>query len=270
MAEADTKFTGPVPDIYDRFMVPMLFEPYAVDMAARVAAVKPTHVLETAAGSGVVTRALAPLLPDDAHYVVSDLNPPMLDRARLRQPADERIEWATADALSLPFPDSSFDVVCCQFGVMFFPDRPKGYAEALRVLRPGAPFIFSVWGGLADNDIPGTVWKAVLAHYPVNPPDFFARVPHGYFDEAQIRADLAAGGFSDIEIDVVRKESHAGSARDAAVALCQGTPIRMEIAAREPDGVTVVTDLAEAALVKRFGKGPITGKSLALVVTARA
>lgn len=270
MAEKDTKFIGPVPDIYDRFMVPMLFEPYAVDMAARVAAIKPSHVLETAAGSGVVTRVLAPLLADDAVYVVSDLNPPMLNLAKARQPADERIEWSMADALSLPFPDSSFDVVCCQFGVMFFPDRPKGFAEALRVLRPGAPFIFNAWGSLADNAIPGTVWEAVLAHYPNNPPDFFSRVPHGYHDEAQIRADLIASGFSDIEVEVVRKESHAASARDAAVALCQGTPIRMEIAAREPDGLTLVTDLVEAALVKRFGKGPITAKSLALVVTARA
>ena len=216
----------------------------------------------------MVTRVLAPLLPADAVYVVSDLNPPMLERARLRQPADARIEWATAEALNLPFPDSSFDVVCCQFGVMFLPDRAKGYAEALRVLRPGAPFIFNAWGSLADNSISGAVWAAILAHYSVNPPDFFTRVPHGYCEADKIRADLVEGGFGDIAIEVVRKASCAASARDAAVALCQGTPIRMEIAAREPEGVAMVTDLVEAALTHRFGKGPITGTSLALVVTA--
>lgn len=270
MAETDTKFVGAVPDIYDRYMVPMIFEPYALDMAARVAALRPSHVLETAAGSGVVTRALAPLLGPDAVYVVTDLNAPMLDRAKARQPADERIEWAVADALILPFPDSSFDVVCCQFGVMFFPSRPKGYAEALRVLRPGAPFLFNVWGRLAENEVTLAASEAVRDYYPVNPPDFFQRMPHGYFDERQIRADLEAGGFTDVTIETMVRQSHVASARDAAVALCTGTPLRMEIVARDPADLPQVTDHVESALLKRFGHGPLVGKITALVVTGRA
>ncbi len=269
MAQSDTQFTGPVPEIYDRFMVPLLFLPYAVDMAARVAALHPGAVLETAAGSGVVTRVLAPLLAADARYVASDLNLAMLDRARAVQPHDGRMEWSTVDAQHLNFADESFDVVLCQFGVMFFPNRPKAYAEARRVLKPGGTFVFNAWDSLAHNDIPRTVWEAVAQHYPLNPPDFFPRVPHGYFDEGRIRSDLLQAGFTDITIETVTRASPAASARDAAIALCMGTPLRMEIVAREPDGLAAMTDRAEAAVRARFGDGAIIGKTQALIAVAR-
>ena len=270
MAETDIKFVGAVPEVYDRFMVPMLFQPFAEEMAARVASLKPAAVLETAAGSGVVTRLLAPLLGPEARYVVTDLNPPMLERAKARQPEGARIEWLAADALDLPFETASFDAVCCQFGVMFFPDRVKGYREALRVLKSGAPFLFNAWDSLAHNDFASAVWDAVVAYYPNNPPDFFPRIPHGYFDEGRIRADLASAGFGMVSVEKVAHESPVAQARDAAVAYCQGTPLRMEIVKRDPDGLAAVTDFVEAALVKRFGTGPITGKIQALVVEARA
>ena len=144
MSETDKVFAGTIPDVYDDHLVPLIFETYAADLATRVASLEPKSVLETAAGSGVVTRALAPLLSDDARYSVTDLNQPMLDRASRRQPADERIEWRQADALSLPFEDETFDVICCQFGVMFFPDKVAGYRSALRALKDGGKFIFNV------------------------------------------------------------------------------------------------------------------------------
>ena len=274
MAQSDATFVGPVfvgpvPEVYDQYMVPMLFQPYALDMAARVAALRPGAVLETAAGSGVVTRALAPLLGPDARYTVSDLAPPMLERAKARQGADARIDWQVADALALPCADASFDAVCCQFGVMFFPDRIKGYAEALRVLKPDAPFIFNVWDALAHNDFPAAVWEAVLDYYPDDPPDFFPKIPHGYHDAAQIKADLAAAGFAAVTIETVTRQSHAAQARDVAVAMCQGTPLRMEIIKRDPVSLPAVTTHVAAALVARFGAGPISGKTQALVVVAR-
>ena len=270
MAEVDTKFVGPVPELYDRFMVPMLFVPYAADMAASAAALHPKSVLETAAGSGVVTRALAPLLDASARYVVTDLNPPMVERAKAMQPADARLEFRPADALDLPFANAEFDAVCCQFGVMFFPDRVKGYHTARRVLKPGGVFLFNAWDSLAHNDFARVVHETIGAFYPGNAPEFFARTPHGYHDAALIGADLSAAGFGAVTVRHVAHESRAASARDAAMAYCQGTPMRMEIAARGADDLEPVTDRVEAALIKAFGTGPIAGKMQALVAEARA
>src|ERR1043165_4426053 len=133
MLETDKVFSGSVPENYDRYMVPLIFEPYAADLAQRAASLSPSAVLETAAGTGVVTRTLAPKLQPGASYVVTDLNQPMLDYAASRQGPDSRIRWRQADALALPFADATFDVVCCQFGAMFFPDRSAAYREAKRV-----------------------------------------------------------------------------------------------------------------------------------------
>lgn len=264
-----TVFAGAIPDLYDRYMVPMLFDPYAADMAARVAALRPGAVLETAAGSGAVTRALAPRLGQGVRYVVTDLSAQMLQRAQTQQPPDGRIEWGVADALKLDHADASFDVVLCQFGVMLFPDRVKGFAEARRVLKPGAPYIFSVWGALDRNDIPAAMWQAVQEFYPDDPPDFFPRLPHGYHDPARITADLRAAGFAQVDVETLTLPSHAPSARQAAVALCQGTPFRTEVEARDATRLEELTAHVEAALRRRFGEGAISGQIEALVVTAR-
>ena len=146
MATTDRLFAGSIPDIYDRFLVPLIFETYAHDLAERLAAVKPRDVLETAAGTGVLTRAVASRLPVNACIVATDLNQPMLDQAAARQSHDGRIVWRQADALALPFEDQRFDVVACQFGVMFFPDKVSAYREALRVLKTGRPFLFQCVG----------------------------------------------------------------------------------------------------------------------------
>ena len=140
MVATDKVFAGSIPEIYDRFLVPLIFEPYATDLAGRIAGMKPRHVLETAAGTGVLTRALASRLAGDARIVATDLNQPMLDHAAAQQPPDRRLTWQQADALALPFEDRTFDVVACQFGAMFFPDKVQGYREARRVLKPGGRF----------------------------------------------------------------------------------------------------------------------------------
>ncbi len=262
-------FVGAIPRLYDEHMVPMLFAGYAADMAMRVAALHPSFVLETAAGSGVVTRALAPLLKSGARYLVTDLNAPMLDLARALQPADQRLVWQVADALHLPEADEAFDVVLCQFGAMFFPDKVKGFAEALRVLKPGGTFLFAVWGPLSHNIITEAVRAAVAEVFPDNPPDFIARIPHGYHDAVRIGDDLRAAGFDDIIIEVVDRISTVPDALTAATAICQGTPMRAEIEARAPGQLVSVTERAAASLVARFGPGPIAKPMQALIVTAR-
>jgi ubiquinone/menaquinone biosynthesis C-methylase UbiE len=153
MATSDTLFAGSIPDLYDRLLVPLIFEPYARDLAKRVSATKPQLVLETAAGTGAVTRALASSLAD-ARIVATDLNQPMLDHAKARQSGNTRIEWKQADALALPFEDRTFDVVACQFGAMFFPDKVRGYREALRVLKPGGRFFSTSGTELKKANLP--------------------------------------------------------------------------------------------------------------------
>ena len=270
MSEVDKVFAGSIPDIYDSYLVPLIFEAFAADLARRVAAGDPGSVLETAAGSGVVPRALAPLLAKDARYVVSDLNQPMLDRAAHRQDADARIVWQQADALALPFDDASFDVVCCQFGVMFFPDRVAGYREALRVLKPGGHFVFNAWDRIEENNFPKIVTDAAGAVFPDDPPLFLARTPHGYHDVERIRADVTAAGFSGVVPETLEETSSAPSPRHPAIAFCQGTPLRNEIEQRDAGLLAHVTDRAADAIAEVHGEGAVSGKIQGHVITAVA
>jgi len=270
MSEADKVFAGSIPENYDRHMVPLIFESYARDIAQRVAALSPKAVLETAAGSGVVTRVLAPALSPDARYVVTDLNQPMLDYAQAKQAADNRIRWQKADVQALPFEDAAFDLVCCQFGVMFLPDRPSGYREAKRVLKPGGCFLFNVWDRIEENVFANDVTNALAEFFPNDPPRFMARTPHGYHDTALIRSDLAKAGFTDVTIETLMAQSRAASARNVALAYCQGTPLRNEIEARGSDRLEAATEQAATAIASRHGSGEVSAKIQAHVILARA
>jgi ubiquinone/menaquinone biosynthesis C-methylase UbiE len=268
MTATDKLFAGSIPAIYDRLLVPLIFESYARNLAERAAKAKPSRVLETAAGTGVLTRAIASRLPADAGITATDLNQPMLDHAASRLRHDGRIAWRQADALALPFDDQSFDVVVCQFGVMFFPDRVQGYAEARRVLKPGRHFLFNVWDRIAANEFAEVVTDALATLFPADPPRFMARTPHGYHDADRIRADLTAAGFASIAVETLEHTSKAPSAREVAVAYCQGTPLRNEIEARDAAGLERATQVAADALAKRFGGGAVEGRIQAHVITA--
>jgi ubiquinone/menaquinone biosynthesis C-methylase UbiE len=270
MSEADKVFAGSIPENYDRHLVPLIFESYARDFSERVAALSPKAVLETAAGSGVVTRALAPVLSPDALYVVTDLNQPMLDYAKAKQGPDSRIRWQRADAQALPFEDAAFDLICCQFGVMFFPDRPSGYREARRVLKPGGYFLVNVWDRIEENIFADDVTNALAAFFPNDPPRFLARTPYGYHDTALIRSDLVKAGFTDVAIETREAQSRAASPRQPALAYCQGTPLRNEIEARGSDRLEAATDHAASAIESRHGSGEVSAKIQAHIILARA
>ncbi|AVG38749.1 class I SAM-dependent methyltransferase [Achromobacter insolitus] len=264
----DRIFSGSIPQFYQRYMVPLIFQPYAVDLAARVVALRPASVLEIAAGTGAVTRLLADQLPAGASITATDLNPAMLEQAE-NLGANRNVTWRQADAMRLPFQDQSFDAVLCQFGYMFLPDKPAGFAEARRVLRPGGTFLFNVWDRIEDNAFADTVEQALAQLFPADPPKFMSRVPHGYHDLAMIAGDLARGGFTGQQaIETVAYESRADTPQTAAIAFCQGTPLRNEIEARGANMLEQAVDVATKALHARYGAGPITGKIQAHVVTA--
>jgi SAM-dependent methyltransferase len=265
-AVADQSFLGPLPKVYQSHLVPLIFEPYATDLGNRLAERPLSRVLEIAAGTGVVTRVLASVLPDTVSIVASDLNQPMLDQAAAIGTA-RPVDWRQADAMQLPFEDAAFDAVVCQFGVMFFPDKARAFAEARRVLRPGGLFLFSVWDRIEENEFADTVTASLVSLFPADPPRFLARTPHGYQDRPTIERDLAAGGFSaDPRITTLAKRSRAASPAVPAIAFCHGTPLRNEIEARSGARIGEATDRATGAIAQRFGRGEVEGKIQAHVV----
>jgi ubiquinone/menaquinone biosynthesis C-methylase UbiE len=266
MTDTDKVFAGSMPAVYERHLGPLIFEPYALDMAERVARLAPRRVLETAAGTGIVTRALARALPESA-IVATDLNQPMLDHAAATTSA-RTVTWRQADAQALPFNDAEFDAVVCQFGVMFFPDKPRAYAEARRVLKPGGCFVFSVWDRIEENAVAALTARAVADLFPRDPPGFLARTPYGYHDLAAIRSTLERAGFARVEMETLPKRSRAASPRDPAIGFCQGSPLRTEIEARDKSMLERATDAAAEAIAGKLGRGPIDGKIQAHVITA--
>jgi SAM-dependent methyltransferase len=263
----DEAFAGAIPAIYEEYLVPLIFEPYAADLANRVASRPLTRVLEIAAGTGVATRQLASVLPESVSIVATDLNQAMLDLASAVG-TQRPVQWRQADALHLPFRNGSFDAVVCQFGIMFVPDKAAAFSEARRVLGPEGVLIFSVWDRIEENEFADTVATALEVLFPEDPPQFMARTPHGYHDFAGITRDLKNGGFrASPQISTVAARSRAASARMPAVAYCQGSPLRNEIEARGESRLREATDIAAEAIAQRFGRGPVEGKVQAHIVT---
>lgn len=263
----DPAFEGTVPALFERFGVPMLFAPYVGDLVQRLGGLAEGRVLETAAGTGVVTRALLAGLPAPVRIVATDLSQAMLDHA-MTQVSSDRLSWQQADAQALPFADSSFDAVVCQFGVMFFADKVRGFAEAFRVLRPGGRFLFSVWDRIEENALTDTTMRALDALFPDDPPVFMRRIPHGFHDAAALERMLREAGFGAVASATVRRESAAPDAAAVARFMCQGSPMSAEIEARAPGRLEAITGAVAAAITERHGAGPVTAPMQAIVLVA--
>ena len=258
----DPDFTHSTPALYDRYMGPLLFEPYARLIAERSARLQPARILETAAGTGIVTRALNEAL-SQAQIVATDLNPAMIEFATQRV-RSERVVFRRADALDLPFPDRSFDLVVCQFGVMFFPDKVRANREALRVLGPGGHYLLVTFDRLDLNPVPRAAEAAVVALFPDDPPRYMERGPFSYADPSIIERDLVEAGFADVQVETVAVSSRV-SATEAAQGLVRGSPFRSEIERRDPSALDRALNAVTEALRPWDGKdAPIS----AHVVTA--
>jgi ubiquinone/menaquinone biosynthesis C-methylase UbiE len=267
MAEA-SQFVGTIPDFYDRHLGSVIFEPYARDLAARVNVPRDGALLEVACGTGVVTRRLLERRAADVRVVATDLNPAMIEVARQAVGEAPRLEWRTADGTALPFEAGEFDEVVCQFGVMFFPDKPAGAREAKRVLKRGGRYRFNVWDAFARNPFGRITDETLTSFFPADPPLFY-RTPFGFHDPATIRAMLEGAGFRDVTIEIVPKEIVSVSARDFATGLIRGNPVLNEIVERGSDPLAVEAALARA-LAREGGEAPFRSNTQALVVTAQA
>lgn len=267
--ESDKLFAGSIPELYETHLVPLIFRPYAIDLARRVASRSPLRILEIAAGTGVLTRALASALTERVTIVATDLNQAMLDHA-MTLGLDRPVEWRQADAMRLPFDDGAFDAVVCQFGVMFFPDKSGAFSEVRRVLSAGGVFAFNVWDRIEENEFAETITQALVPLFPDDPPRFLARTPHGYYDRTTIERDLRQCGFWNApDVATVAARSQASSARVPAVAYCEGTPLRNEIESRGSLPLDTVTGTMAEAIANRFGRGAVDGKIQAHVLVVQ-
>jgi SAM-dependent methyltransferase len=251
MSEQASRFVDSIPEFYDRELGPYLFETYAMDLAARVAELAPHRVLELAAGTGIVTRALRNALPDDCELLATDLNPPMLEWARTKFRPDENISFEPVDAMHLPFDAASFDVVVCQFGVMFFPEKEQSFREASRVLRRDGHYLFSVWDSWQANPFARMAHEVVAGIFPDDPPGFY-RVPFGYSDTAAIKVELAAGGFGACVIDTLPLQVELESVQTFGHGLVFGNPLYEEIISRGGDPQLVCSAIT-AEVEKNLG-----------------
>lgn len=253
MDASAARFVGSVPEFYDRCMGPVIFAPYARDIARRAAGGVAARVLETAAGTGIVTRALRDELPREAELTATDLNLPMIEVARRKFESGERVRLEVADAIDLPYRDASFDTVVCQFGVMFYPDRPRSYREVRRVLQRGGRYLFSVWDSHRHNEFGRIACETVARRLPDDPPQFH-RVPFGYADIDPIKESLLEAGFGDVRVAVVRIARPLREPAEFARGLVLGTPLAEQLRMRGADPESLIAEIqaAFAALAPRF------------------
>jgi ubiquinone/menaquinone biosynthesis C-methylase UbiE len=243
MADVDV-FKHSTPALYDRYMGPLLFAPYAEHVAKRVAPLRPDRVLETAAGTGIVTRAVSEALPG-VEIIATDINPAVVEFAAQHfQP--ESVTFQVADAEQLPFDDESFDLVLCLFGIMFFPDKVRANAEARRVLRPGGRYVTVTFNRLDLNPVPKAAGEAVATLFPEDP-RYMERGPFSYSDAALVEEHLRSAGFQNTEVETVELSSLV-SARDAAHGIVLGSPFRAEIERLDPSALERATAAVEKAL----------------------
>jgi SAM-dependent methyltransferase len=260
-------FVGSIPPNYDRYLGPMLFHPYADDLAARLVVARNMRVLETACGTGILTERLVRRLAGQGTLVATDLNEPMIAYARKRGLGEAGLEWRQADATKLPFEDGSFDAVVCQFGLMFYPDKMVGLREAFRVLKPGGRYLFNVWDALEHNIVPKITHETLASFFPSNPPPFYL-VPFSLHDTASIYAWLDGVGFRSVEWQSVPKVGVSPTAADAAIGLIEGNPVYGAIMERRPEALDEIKTAVARNLAAQLGGPPLRCPLRAFVFSA--
>jgi len=255
--ESIAAFAGVIPENYERYLGPFLFEPYALDMVSRLQDKKYPDILELACGTGRVTNHLAVSVKHDT-LTATDLNPDMIKIAKTKV-SNDNIKWMVADALDLPFPDNSFDLVVCQFGIMFFPDKEKGLREAFRVLKPGAKLIFNTWDKIENNPPIHTGSTIIESYFGDNPPVFY-KIPFSMYDEKEMVSLVSGAGFRKIKISLVEKEGISESASGLAIGMVEGNPVYLAISERDPSLIEPIKQHVRKELANKYGEKQLKSK----------
>ncbi len=262
MTDNAAKFIGNIPENYDQGLGPHIFIDYAKDLARRAARLNPALVLELAAGTGIVSRELRNALSPQCDLMVSDLNPPMLEVAKQKFNKDENVNFKQINAMEIDFPDNHFDVIICQFGTMFFPDKPASYAEARRVLKPGGTYIFNTWGSMAQNPFSQIAHKVSGQFFPEDSSPQFYKVPFSYGDAHEVMDDMRRGGFETVTHQVIDIDKPVSDFGLFAKGLVLGNPLIDEIRSLENVDETDVIKALESKLGTAFPDGTMPLKAL--------
>jgi ubiquinone/menaquinone biosynthesis C-methylase UbiE len=253
-------------ELYDQYLGPMFFEPYAIEIASRIEPSSTQVALELAAGTGRVTRHLRHRLSLPAKLIASDISEDML-RVAKEKLKDENIDWQIIDAQQLPFETNSIDLVVCCFGLMFVPDRLKAVSEVYRVLRTGGMFIFSTWDKLETVGA-SSVYRNIVKQYLTGPLPPSYDLPTSMHDESIIKPLLLDAGFSKISIEKVSKQSYCSSAKEAAEGLTMRGAIYHEIMSRNPESIGEIKNLVEKELSEKYGAAPMIAPMSAVISQA--
>ncbi|WP_171122072.1 MULTISPECIES: class I SAM-dependent methyltransferase [unclassified Ruegeria] len=257
MTTNSASFVGDIPTHYDKGLGPNIFVDYAALIAEKCCDEPASSVIELAAGTGIVSRFLRDKLPAEASLLVTDLNAPMLEVAKAKFSGDENIQFAVANAMELPFDGPEFDLMVCQFGVMFFPDKIASYREAARVLRPGGRYVFNVWSPMSENPFSQMAHELMQKVFPDDPPGFY-KVPFHYGDPATVLGDLSSAGWSNVTHETIKIQKKIQDLEVFSRSLVFGNPLIDEINERGGVDPEDVVKEFRAELENRFGPDGMT------------
>jgi ubiquinone/menaquinone biosynthesis C-methylase UbiE len=258
-------FDGSIAKNYDHYLGPFLFESYADDLAGRIAFTGESNILELACGTGIVTKCLAGRLAGSDELTATDVNAEMLSVAQ-EKISRPNVFWDTVDMAAIPYAQDLFDVVVCQFGLMFVTDKQRAVSEMYRVLKKEGKVYFNVWAAIAGNPV-WRIYNTLLFKFFTNVPLNPALGPFSMSDENIGLSLLQQAGFTQCKVESVPVIGVCDTAANAAIGFVLGSPLYHFIK-NDPPLVERFRDALEEAIVLELGSEPVQSPLRALVFSA--